>query len=181
MTGEISGAARPTLLAIVDAARYDEREQAPVDREDMYVEGTELDVGASLWPRFVARLIDSILVGLVSAYVIGFAGFAFGFVASTLSVAISIGYFALMESYGGRTIGKMLLKLKTVGPDGGNPSIEMAFRRNIWYLLGILPYIGGMAEIAAVILVAVTISRSPMNTGWHDNFAPGTRVVPVGR
>ena len=152
-----------------------------MDQGDTSVGRSELGVGASLGPRFAARLIDSFLIGVVSIYTISIAGFAIGFTANMLSVAIVIGYFAVMESYTGRTIGKMALRLKTVGPDGGNPSLETAFRRNIWYLLGILPYIGGIAEIAAVIYVAVTISQSPMNIGCHDLFAGGNRVVRVER
>lgn len=152
-----------------------------MNREDEFVETSELGVGASLGLRFVARLIDSILIGVVSVYAISTASFTVGFTANVLSVALVIGYFTLMESYTGRTIGKMALRLRTVGPDGQNPSLEMAFRRNVWYLLGILPYVGGVAEIAATIYVAVTINRSPTNTGWHDTFAPGTRVVRVER
>lgn len=152
-----------------------------MDQGDTPVESSELGIGANIQPRLIARLIDSILVGFVSAYAIGFAGFDFGFTANLLAVAIVIGYFTLMESYNGRTIGKMLLQLKTVGPDGRNPPFEMAFRRNIWYLLGILPYLGGPAEIAAVIFISVTISRSPVHVGWHDIFAGGTRVLPVRR
>ena len=152
-----------------------------MDREDRSVESSELGIGASLKRRAVARFVDSFLIGMVIVYAIPIAGFTDGFTTTVLSVAIVMAYFTLMESYNGRTIGKMALGLRTVGPDGRNPSLEMAFRRNVWYLLGILPYVGSLAEIAAVIYVAVTISRSPTNTGWHDNFAPGTRVVPVGR
>ena len=152
-----------------------------MDQRDTPLESSELGIGANLQPRLIARLIDSILVGVVSAYAIGFAGFELGFTANLLAVAIVIGYFTLMESYNGRTIGKMLLQIKTVGPDGQNPPIEMAFRRNIWYLLGILPYLGGPAEIAAVIFISVTISRSPVHAGWHDIIAGGTRVLSVRR
>ncbi len=151
-----------------------------MDREDRSVESSELSIGASLKRRAVARIIDSLLIGIVIVYAMPIAGFSEGFTTSVLAVAIVTAYFTLMESHAGRTIGKMALGLRTVGPDGGNPSLEMAFRRNIWYLLGLLPYIGGLAEIAAVIYVAVTISRSPTNTGWHDTFAPGTRVVSSG-
>lgn len=152
-----------------------------MDREDTSVGRSELGIGAGLGPRFFARLIDSLLIGVVSVYVISMAGFGIGFTANTLSVAIVIGYFTVAESYTGRTIGKMALRLQTVGPDGTNPSLEMAFRRNIWYLLGILPYVGGIAEVAAVVAVAVTISRSPINVGWHDRFAFGTRVLANAR
>jgi len=152
-----------------------------VDWEDRSVESAELGVGATLKIRAIARIIDSFLIGIFTLYAMGLVNLDVGFNAGVLSVAIVMGYFVLMESYAGRTIGKMILGLRTVGPDGGNPSLDMAFRRNIWYLLGILPYLGGLAEVAAVIAVAVTISRSPTNTGWHDAFAGGTRVLPVRR
>ncbi|MEA3509966.1 MAG: RDD family protein [Actinomycetota bacterium] len=151
-----------------------------MDREDRSVERSELGIGADLKKRVVARIIDSFLIGMVIIYAIPLAGFTDEFTMTVLSVATVMAYFTLMESFNGRTLGKMVLGLRTVGPSGGNPSLEMAFRRNVWYLLGILPYVGSLAEIAAVIYIAVTIGRSPTNTGWHDNFAPGTRVVPVG-
>lgn len=152
-----------------------------VDWEDTPTADSGVGIAASLGPRFLARLIDSFLIGFASVYGIWMAGDVGVFTVSLLSVAIVIAYFTLMESYTGRTVGKMLLKLKTIGPDGGNPSLEMAFRRNGWYLLSIVPYIGGLGEIAAALYIAMTISRSPANIGWHDTFAGGTRVVPVGR
>ena len=33
------------------------------------------------------------------------------------------------------------------------------------------------AQLAAAIYIAVTINSSPTRTGWHDQFAGGTRVV----
>jgi uncharacterized RDD family membrane protein YckC len=155
-----------------------ERESNAVDRGDTSIGSSDLGVGAHLGPRAVARVIDSFLIGVFIIYAIGIAGFELGFTANVLSVAIVMAYFTLMESYSGRTIGKMILGLRSVGPDGGVPSLEMAFRRNVWYLLGFLPYLGGLAEIAAVVAIAVTISRSPKNIGWHDIFAGGTLVIP---
>ena len=78
----------------------------------------------------------------------------------------------------------MALSLRTEGPDGNPPSLEVAIRRNFWVALGILavvPFVGGLigalAELVIVILIAVTVSNSPTKQGWHDNFAGGTRVV----
>lgn len=156
------------------------------------VDGASADVG----PRFLARLIDFALLWVIYMVVIvpivviaifsGSYGGAIGglgvggFVAGVLLAAIIVGYFAVMESSRGQTVGKMVMKLKTEGPDGGNPSLEMAIKRNIWIALGIIPFIGGLAELAAAIYIAVTISQSPTNTGWHDTFAGGTRVVTTG-
>ncbi len=146
-------------------------------------------IAADLGTRFLARLIDSVLLGVVFgilAAIFGVAmlgyGFDFGFSAfwyGLVSALVTIGYFALMEANLGQTVGKMLLKLRTEGPNGEKPTLEQAIKRNSFYVLGILPILGGLAELAAVIGIAVTISNSPTNTGWHDNFAGGTQVVKI--
>ncbi len=157
------------------------------------------EVSADLGTRFLARLIDGILLAIVFMVIIvpifvvaifsGSAGFGgvFGgglglgnLVGSIIFAAVIIGYFAFLESSRGQTIGKMIMKLKTVGPDGENPSFEMAAKRNAWYALGIIPILGGLAQLAVVVYIAITISQSDTNTGWHDTFAGGTRVIKTG-
>jgi uncharacterized RDD family membrane protein YckC len=164
---------------------------------------------ADLMPRFLARLIDYVLLAvvnglLVSVVVIGLilgsdAGSLTGWgvgngtswaanaVSSVLTAAISLGYFTFMESSRGQTIGKMLLKLQTRGPDGGNPTFEQALKRNAFTaigVLGIIPFLGflaGLLSLAAVIMIAVTISKNTATRrGWHDDFAGGTQVVKIG-
>lgn len=164
---------------------------------------------AELMPRFLARLIDFILIGvvnglLVSVFVIGAlmdgdvdsfgtwgmndgSAWAAGAVSSILSTAITLGYFALMEANRGQTVGKMLLKLETRGPDGGRPTMEQAIKRNAFTaigLLGIIPVVGflsGLLSLVAVIMIAVTINNnSATRRGWHDDFAGGTQVVKIG-
>jgi uncharacterized RDD family membrane protein YckC len=152
---------------------------------------------ADLGPRFLARLIDHILLGIVTSVIIvplliasAFSGvgtgnsFGFGFdfgvgslIASIVTAIITIGYFALMESNMGQTVGKMALSLRTEGPAGGKPTLEQALKRNSWYALAIIPFIGGLAQLALTIYIAVTISQSVSRIGWHDTFAGGTRVV----
>jgi uncharacterized RDD family membrane protein YckC len=150
---------------------------------------------ADLGTRFLARLIDHILlsivifvilvplvIGAIWADVNSFGGFGFGvgdWVAGIVGAAIVIGYFAFMESSRGQTVGKMLLGLQTQGQDGGHPTMEQALKRNAWYALGIIPFIGGLAELGVAILIAVTISNSATRTGWHDEFAGGTRVIKI--
>jgi uncharacterized RDD family membrane protein YckC len=156
---------------------------------------TGVGAPAEVGTRFIARIIDHILlavvifaliipfvIGAMFADVSGFSGFFGGagvgsFVSGLVTAAITIAYFAFMESNQGRTIGKMVMGLRTEAPGGGNPTMEQALRRNAWYALGIIPWLGGLAELAAVIYIAVTISNSATNTGWHDQFAGGTRVV----
>ncbi len=160
---------------------------------------------AELLDRFLARLIDGVLLVVVngiivtaiiiggimgsSASVIGTGGsYAAVLVSSLVSAAIYVGYFAFMEATQGRTVGKMVMKLRTVGPDGGNPTVEQAVRRNIWMgfgVLGIIPIIGGiigaLGELVAVIMIAVGINNDTVNRqAWHDKFAGGTRVIKQG-
>lgn len=147
-------------------------------------------------PRFLARLIDSVVLSILMFAVIvpivfvtilntsgGFGMFGgFGLSSIMISIvgaAIYIGYYAFLESSRGQTLGKMVMKLKTEGPDGQNPSFETAVKRNAFYALNIIPVIGGIAQLAAVIYIAYTINESSTNTGWHDDFAGGTKVVKV--
>lgn len=159
-----------------------------------------------LLERFGARLIDYILLAIVNGIIVsliivgavmgssgGFGGFSGGTtwaasaVSALLTTAISLGYFVYLESSRGQTVGKMVLKLKTVGPTGANPTMEQALRRNIWMaagFLGVLPVIGALgslAELVAVIMIAVGINGDTVNRqAWHDHFAGETRVIKVG-
>jgi uncharacterized RDD family membrane protein YckC len=147
-------------------------------------------VGATLGVRFFARLIDGLLLSFILSLLIlpllfsdtnltdSVGGFSANTItAAALSAALSIGYYTLLESTRGQTIGKMVLGLRTIGPDGGHPTVEEAFKRNLWYALGVVPVVGGLAQLGAAILIAVTISSSSVNVGWHDDFAGGTKVI----
>jgi uncharacterized RDD family membrane protein YckC len=149
---------------------------------------------ADLGPRILARLIDSVLLWavifiiivplMIAMSILGSMGGAFGgsfsigsLIFGIIMAAIIVGYFAVMESQRGQTVGKMALGLKTVGPDGKNPTLEEAAKRSAWYALGIVPIIGGLLELAAAIYIMVTINQSPTKQGWHDKFAGGTSVI----
>jgi uncharacterized RDD family membrane protein YckC len=157
-------------------------------------------------PRFLARLIDGVILAVVNAVLVaavvigaimgdsaGFGGFgaqdfASRAVSSVLAAVLYVGYFALMESSRGQTVGKMVLGLTVQGPDGRRPTIAEAVKRNAWAglgVLGVVPvvggFVGGMLQLAAVIYIAVTINANvATRQGWHDQFAGGTRVVKAG-
>jgi uncharacterized RDD family membrane protein YckC len=164
---------------------------------------------ADLGPRFLARLVDFVLLGIVSAiiggiivaglvlgssgnffstYGVGRGGsYAANALSSVISALITWGYFTLMESSRGQTLGKMLLKLRTVGPGGDRPTFEQALKRNAFTaipILGVIPVVGflsGLLSLVAVITIAVTINRNTATRrGWHDDFAGGTDVVRTG-
>lgn len=157
-----------------------------------------------LTDRFLARLIDHVLLFVATMVIVTFlvvgtlmggsvglfssgGNFLTTLVGALLGVAISLGYFAYMESSRGQTVGKMIMKLETRGADGGRPTMEEAVKRNIWMaisVLSIIPIIGGvlanLGQLAAMIFIAVGISGDPVaRRGWHDKYA-GTRVVKIG-
>ena len=161
-----------------------------------------------LLDRFLARLVDFVLLAVVNAVLVstvlvgtlmgesvGFGGglgfgatqYAATAVTALASSAIYLGYFAFMESTRGQTVGKMLLKLRTAGPDGQNPTLEQAVRRNLFTaigVLGIIPIVGvfsGLLSLVAVIMIAVGINSDTVNRqAWHDHFAGETRVWKIG-
>ena len=162
---------------------------------------------AELLDRFVARLIDFVILFVVNLVVVsvivvgvllgssggnGFssgANYGISLLTSVLSAVIYLGYFVLLESTQGRTVGKIVMKLRTVGPDGTRkPTMAEAFKRNIFTgygILGIIPVvgslIGGIAALVGMILIAVQINGDPVKRqAWHDKFAGGTEVVKEG-
>lgn len=148
-----------------------------------------------LLDRFLARLIDLILVGIVGAIITAILTFGSdswllsNLISSIVTTAIYLGYFAFLESSRGQTLGKQIMKLKVVGPDGqSNPTMEQAVRRNIWLgfgILGIVPVlgqlVGGLAELVAIIVIAVGINSDTVRRQhWFDRFASGTQVLKIG-
>ncbi len=153
--------------------------------------------------RLIARIIDHVILWAIwivlyfvlSAIFLG--GFdtsiiewlLFGIILSVIAAAVFIGYFAVLESNRGQTVGKMVMKLKTFGPDGvSNPTMEQAAKRNGFYallLVGIIPiagyFLAWLAILGAMIYIAVTLNSDvPNHQGWHDKFAGGTQVKQIG-
>src|SRR6478752_1582503 len=147
-----------------------------------------------LLDRFLARLIDGVVlfvVGLIINSVLiaafissGSNGFgmyssfgAYAIVTSIITAVLYLGYFALMESTQGKTVGKMVMKLHVEGPGGAKPTFEEAAKRNIWLaypILGVIPFlglVGAIAALVAVIMIAVQINSDPERKPWTDKFA----------
>lgn len=128
--------------------------------------------------RFFARVIDGIIVGIVSSLL--------AFVADSLSSIWVTGlftgflmfvYFVAFEVSQGWTPGKKILGLAVHGPASPKPTASQSAIRNSWTLLPIIPFIGGLLGVVAIIIIAVTISGSPTKQGKHDELAGGTQVV----
>lgn len=145
---------------------------------------------ADLLPRFIAKLIDAVvMLGinlLVAAmFVVALdSGFITGVANALLTTALTLGYYSLLESSRGQTLGKMVMGLKVQNLAGQNPTMEEALKRNAYFAISaltVLPFIGsglaGLASLAAAVSIAVTINGdTPLHRGWHDKFG-GTQVI----
>lgn len=155
---------------------------------------------AELMDRFLARLIDGILLGVVS-FVIGIvlaiilvgsggeATYAVTAIGAILGLIISLGYYVFFETTSGQTLGKMAMKLKVVGPAGAPVTVEQSVKRNFFYLFGLLALVplpglsllGNLAQVAIYIVIAVTISKdTQLRQGFHDKLANETYVMKLG-
>jgi uncharacterized RDD family membrane protein YckC len=133
----------------------------------------------SLGARFGARVIDGLLVGILSFFI----AFLFGSSSNIMVTGLFTGlltfiYFVALEVTQGRTLGKKLLGLSVRGAGGApKPDFKQSAIRNAFTLLPIVPYVGGLLGVIAIIVIAVTISNSPTKQGKHDELAGGTQVV----
>lgn len=130
--------------------------------------------------RFVAILVDSILLGIV----FGVMGALFGqFQASGGSVSVSLTgvpavltfvifflYFIVLEAALGATLGKLLLGIRVVNVDGSRISWGASILRNILRIIDALPF--------AYILGAILIWTSQRKQRLGDRAA---RTVVVRR
>jgi uncharacterized RDD family membrane protein YckC len=129
--------------------------------------------------RFLARLIDGVIVGVV-AFVLALAidSVTNVWITGLFSGLLTFIYFVAFETTQGWTPGKKLLGLSVHGPGGApKPDIQQSAIRNSWTLLNIVPFVGGLLTLVAVIVIAVTINSSPTKQGKHDELAGGTQVV----
>ena len=134
---------------------------------------------AALGVRFAARVIDGILVGIVSVVL----ALIFGLQSNILVTGLFSGllmfiYFVALEVSQGAIAGQEDLGLSVRGPGGApRPDFKQSAIRNSFTLLPIIPYIGGLLAFIAYIVIAVTINGSPTKQGKHDELAGGTQVV----
>jgi uncharacterized RDD family membrane protein YckC len=135
---------------------------------------------AGLGLRFLARLIDGILVNIVAFFL---SLFLFDkdswFLATSLfSGVLMFGYFVFFEVMYGCSPGKKLLGLAVHGPGGApKPDTKQSAIRNAFTLLAVVPYVGGLLALVGYLVIAATISTSPTKQGKHDQLAGGTQVV----
>jgi uncharacterized RDD family membrane protein YckC len=113
--------------------------------------------------RLVAFIIDIIIVSAITLLIAAIISLLFNLITAATGLPwyvlnpfsfpffagiLSILYFSLMEAYYGATLGKTIMNLKVVKPDGQKPTIDLAFLRNaskIYWILVLLDTIIGLA------------------------------------
>ncbi len=133
-----------------------------------------------LGARFLARLIDGILINIVAFFLtLFFLDNDYWFLVTGLfSGVLTFGYFVLFETTQGSSPGKRLFGLSVRGPGGlAKPDARQSAIRNSFTLLAVVPYLGSLLAFVAYVVIAVTINGSPTKQGKHDELAGGTQVV----
>ena len=153
------------------------------------------------WKRLLALIIDSLLVQVVLGGIVMYAicgaelmdwfratmnaespdavdvPYPTGKVAisSLIMLIVWLAYRVIMETKKGATIGKMAIGARVISVNGQNLSAVDSLKRNSWYILGavlgLIPMVGGLVQVALYIAVGVTIGQSPENQSFTDKFA----------
>ena len=117
--------------------------------------------------RFVAFIIDAILLGVVNQIVASIFGGGDPTRVSGLTTLIGIAYIVGLWTYwGGQTIGKKAMGIKVVKADGTPFGLVPA----------IIRYVGYIVSAVVILLGFIWILFDPDKQGWHDKIA-GTYVV----
>lgn len=124
--------------------------------------------------RLAARIIDFLLLGATGAVFGQLSGF--GYVWLIATGALVLAYFALADTLAGATLGKVAMRIRVVGDGGNRPSIGQSLAREVFTVLGAIPFAGPFLALGAWVWIVVTIRSSPIRQGVHDRLSR-TRVV----
>ncbi|MFA5629518.1 MAG: RDD family protein [Dehalococcoidales bacterium] len=143
---------------------------------------------AGFWRRFAAAVIDfAVIATVISVFMplqhLGyvrvwdpdiFSGiphwlmFPQLILYNVLLIVIIIGYFVICWVWRGQTLGKVVMNIKVITPDGSNVTFPIAFLRYLGYIVSAVPLFLGF----------IWIAFDKQKQGFHDKIA-GTFVVIV--
>jgi uncharacterized RDD family membrane protein YckC len=133
---------------------------------------------ATVPQRFVARVIDGLVLMVPMLVVIAVSGITTAYAALLLAVAVEALYEIPQLAARGATVGKRVMRLRVITHDGSPPSFGQAFVRVI------LPNVFAVSPAIALqdfgslwgLAVYAAVFFDPWRRGLHDRAA-GTRVV----
>ncbi len=143
---------------------------------------------AGFWIRFLARLVDSIIVMVPIFIILGMFGlmstpnyYSSGpspasvvgiFIGSLLSLI----YFIALDATGG-TLGKRIFGLRVINLQKENIGVGRALVRHLVFsLIGIIPFIGWLFVFLGYIWVGIDKHKQ----GWHDKMAGSFVMYKAG-
>src|SRR3989338_3169331 len=108
---------------------------------------------AGFWIRFVAALLDSVIIVALSVIVATvFAVIKLAVVGSLAQLVLAIGYYVWFQSRTGQTLGKKVMKIKVVNATGATP-IAWYFcpagdfgEISLWFDFGYWLFDGGLGQ-----------------------------------
>jgi uncharacterized RDD family membrane protein YckC len=115
------------------------------------------------WIRFVAWIIDAVLIGIVQGVLQSVVGPS----AAGISFVITAVYFIGMWGYLGQTVGMMPFNLHIVKNADGS---------KITYGTAALRYLGYLLSALCLLIGLIWVAFDARKRGWHDMIA-GTVVV----
>jgi len=142
--------------------------------------------GARFLPRAVAFAIDLVVLGLLNGALFATTVVALGFAAALRSgslpapgvlfeaiftagqIALFFGYFGLLHSGPGQTLGKALVGLRVIGSDGRDLAMSRSLLRAGAYVFSALP-----------LGIGFLLGALPAGRALHD-YLIGSRVIEVG-
>jgi uncharacterized RDD family membrane protein YckC len=115
--------------------------------------------------RFVASLLDGIILGIVYGIAVAFSDEN---VASGVNLLVGIVYYTYLEGTSGQTLGKQALGIRVVDIEGGG---SIGFGR------AFIRYIGRIVSAIPLFLGYLWMLWDGEKQTWHDKFARSV-VVP---
>lgn len=124
--------------------------------------------------RFLASLIDGIIIGLANTAINfmlkAILGDGAGSLSMILNLALSIAYYVWYQNKNGQTIGKKAMNIKVVTYEGKTPTMFAFFLRDI---------VGKIVSTITLFIGYLMVLWDPKKQSLHDKIA-GTYVIRVG-
>jgi uncharacterized RDD family membrane protein YckC len=137
---------------------------------------------AGFWVRFLAILLDAILLGIVTAALAPvwgpqvtvtntgtIAAIQVNAQANAISTLLGLVYFTGMWAWRGQTVGMMPFNMQVVGVADG---------KKIDVFRGLLRYVGFIISIIPIFIGLIWAAFDARKQGWHDKIASTVVIRP---
>jgi uncharacterized RDD family membrane protein YckC len=133
---------------------------------------------AGFWVRFLALILDAILLGVLSAALSPLAGPQFTFTnnqvewhatGNAVSTLVGLVYFIGFWAWRGQTVGMMPFNMQVVGVADG---------QKIDVVRGLLRYVGYIISAIPLLLGFIWAAFDARKQGWHDKIAATVVIRP---